>query len=365
MKAKIEILDRYVITEMIPPFFTGIFAFIVVLITDLLFTLTDMIINKGIPFFAVLKLLVFKLPAIMVLTFPVSTLFATAMAIGRFSHDNEIVAMRTSGVSMFRIAAPIMIFSLIVSLASFSTNEFLAPWCNQVSENIIRQIILKQPLVQIKENVFFKDKGNRFFYVKRVDTKSSTLFDIMIYELSGDTMPRVIIAKRAKYGGGFWDMEEGIINKFEDDGSLAYEASFKQMRIVVSEEFLGYLGYNEQRTTQEMSSQELIKLIGVLNKGGVNTRSLMVDYYMKFSIPLSCFVFALVGIPLSLPGIRAGRAFGIVLSIFIMFSFYVFASVSRSLGYGGVLAPTLAAFMPQVTFTVLGGGLFLREALVK
>lgn len=365
MKANVYVLDRYLVAEMVAPFFVGIFGFIIILITDLLFTLTDLIINKGVPFLAVLQLLIFKLPAILVLTFPVSTLFAVAMALGRLSHDNELTALRTSGVPLLRIALPIIVFSLFVSFASFCTNEFLAPWGNRVSEGIIRQIILKQPVTQIKENVFFKDKGNRYFYIKKVDPKNSMLYDVMIYELTGDVVPRVIVSKMAKFEGDFWYLEDGVIHKYGADGHLAYEASFDKMQIMVSEDFLGYLGYNEQKTTQEMSSTELVKLIGMLKRGGVNTRSLLVDFYMKYSIPFTCFVFALIGIPLSLPTVRAGRAFGIVMVIFIIFSFYVFASVSRSLGYGGIMPPLFAAFVPQATFTVLGGTLLYREVTLR
>ena len=365
MTAKINILDRYMAREMVPPFLVGSFGFVLIMITDILFTLTDLIINKGVPFLAVLKLLIFKLPAILVLTFPVSTLFGVAMTMGRLSHDSEIIALRTSGVSMFRIAVPIMAIALVISVMSYMTNEFLVPWANQVSEGIIRQIIMKKPVTQIKENVFFKDKGDRYFYVKKVDPKEGTLQDIMMYELGGGVVPRVVVARKARFEGDIWNLESGVIHKYGNDGHLEYEASFDSMRVVVSEGFLGHLGYSEQKTTQEMNSRELHKLITMLKRGGVNTRSLMVDFYMKFSVPLTCFVFALLGIPLTIPRVRSGRAFGIVVCIVIVFSFYVFASVSRSFGYGGVVPPFLAAFVPQATFTLFGAGLLVREAVFK
>ena len=89
---------------MLGPFLVGTVGFIMVMITDLLFTFTDLIINKGIPFFAVIQLMIFRLPSILIMTFPVATLFATAMALGRLSVDSEINAMRTSGTSLWRIA---------------------------------------------------------------------------------------------------------------------------------------------------------------------------------------------------------------------------------------------------------------------
>lgn len=365
MGIRLKILDRYIVREIAPPFVVAIVGFVLVMIIDLLFTFTDLIINKGVPASAVLKLLVFKLPAILVLTFPVSTLFGTMMALGRFSGDNEMVALRTSGVPLFRIAAPVLVFSLAVSLVSYLTNEYLVPPSNSVSEGIIRQIILKKPVTAIKENVFFKDKGDRYFYIREVDPKSSVLQDVMIYELVGSNLPRVTIAKRARFNDYSWDLEDGVIHKYGRDAHLEYEASFKKMQIIVTEDFLGYLGYSDQRTTQDMSSHELVKLISMLRKGGVNTKTLLVDLYMKYSIPLTCFVFALIGIPLSLPSIKAGRALGVVICITIVFSFYVFASISRSFGYGGIISPAIAAFTPQATFMFFGSVLFFREAFLK
>jgi lipopolysaccharide export LptBFGC system permease protein LptF len=137
------------------------------------------------------------------------------------------------------------------------------------------------------------------------------------------------------------------------------------MQIMVTEDFLNYFGYSDQKTAQEMSSHELFRLISMLKKGGVNTRALMVDFYMKYSIPLTCFVFALIGIPLSLPAIRAGRAIGVIMCITVVFSFYVFASVIRSFGYGGIINPLVSAFLPQVTFVIFGSILFFREAATR
>jgi lipopolysaccharide export LptBFGC system permease protein LptF len=108
----LTILDPLAILLLLFFPFPGMALSVLIMITDLIFTLTDLIINKGVPASAVLQLLFFKLPAILTLTFPVTTLFGTAMALGRFSSDNEMVALRTSGVSLFRISVPIVAISL-------------------------------------------------------------------------------------------------------------------------------------------------------------------------------------------------------------------------------------------------------------
>jgi len=358
----VKIVDRYILAELLPPFLLGICGFVLIMVTDLLFTFTDLIINRGVPVEAILKLLFFKLPAIMVLAFPVSTLFATSMVLTRLAKDNELTALRTSGMNLLRLSLPIILASFLISIGAYLTNEKVVPWTNHISENIIRQVILKNPLPEVKENVFFRGSENRYFYVHKVNSKLKILENIMIYELTFEKLPQVIVAQKAKWEERFWNLEEGYIHKYDENGRLAYEAKFDKMRIPVHENILTF---TEQKTPQEMTSAELKDLIDLLKKGGVSTAALAVDFYMKFSIPITSLVFALIGIPLSLPPVRFGRTWGIILSIALVFSFYVWASVFRSLGRGGILPPYLAAWMPQVLTATLGGGLIIREGYFK
>jgi lipopolysaccharide export system permease protein len=357
-----KVVDRYLFFEMIGPFMIGVVGFVLVLAVDLLFTMADLIINKGVPFWAVLKLLVYKLPSIMVLTFPVSTLFATAMALGRLSKDNEIVALRTSGVSIFRISLPILIMGVAVSVASYVTNEKIVPHADFVASNIVRQIIYKKPLPEVKENVFFKDAHDRHYYARRINLKDKTMENIMVYEVTDEKFPRVILAQQATFQGRIWELKNGIVHKYDSQGYLNYEAAFQDMKLNVSEDVLSF---SSQKTSQEMNSNELKGMIAMLDKGGVSTQALRTELLLKYSIPATCFVFALIGIPFSLPSPRSGRTWGMVVTIVFMFTFYVFASVFRSLGKGGVLTPEVAAFTPQASFAAIGALLLCWEGWFK
>jgi len=355
---KLKVLDKYIFSELMGPFLIGVLGFVMVMAVDLLFTMADLIINKGVPLWAVIKLLVYKMPSIMVMTFPVSMLFATAMALGRLSRDSEIIALRTSGVNLFRIAAPILMVGILVSGASYITNEKIVPHSNYMATNIIRQIIYKRPLPTVKENVFFKDAHNRHYYARRVNMKNKTMEGVMVYEITEERFPRVILAEHATFQGRIWELKSGIIHKYDQQGYLNYEANFSHMKLNVSEDILSF---SKQKSSEEMSSSELKGMIGILEQGGANTKALRTELLMKYSIPLTCFVFAMIGIPFSLPSPRSGRTWGMVVTIVFMFTFYVFASVFRSLGKGGVLPPMVAAFTPQVSFTILAGILLFWE----
>lgn len=353
-----KILDRYITREMIGAFTLGVVGFVLVMIVDLLFTYVDLIINRGVPLLSVIELLIYKLPSILIMTFPVATLFGVAMAIGRLSHDSELAALRTSGVSFYRIILPMLFAAFCISVITFYLNERIVPYANQQSEKIVRQIIYRKPLPEIRSDVFFKDPHRRFFYIQKMDPKKKELEGIMVYELGGNTLPRVITAQKAKIDGLTLFLSRGIIHKFDKDGRLEYEADFKSMTLNLLED---PLTFGRSKTAKEMNSAELNKMISSFESSGVKTNSLRTELNLKYSIPLTSLVFALIGIPLCLPGIRSSRTWGMVLTIVIMFSFYVFASVFRSLGRGGLIDPILAGWIPQISVALIGIILIIRE----
>jgi len=344
---------------MVPPFLLGVAGFILIMVTDLLFTYTDLIINKGVPFLVILRLMIFKLPAIMVLTFPVSSVFSTSMVLTRMSRDGEITALRTSGISLLRISVPIILIASFIGLMSYFTNEYLVPWSNHTSENIIRQMILRQPPPTIQENVFFKDSSDRFFYVRRVNPKENSLENVLIYEVDEGRFPRVISAKSAKYDGKTWTLIDGVIHRFDDaSGKMSYEANFAEMKVLVNDNIATF---TDQKTSYEMNSRELSQLVKMLKEGGVDAKALITDLYMKISIPATCLIFAILGIPFSLPAARAGRSIGVVFCVALIFTFYVVASVFRSFGHGGLIPPLAAAWIPNLIFGVIGVTLILKD----
>jgi lipopolysaccharide export system permease protein len=280
------------------------------------------------------------------------------MALGRLSKDNELTALRTSGISLYRIALPILSLGLFVSLLSYVTNEQIVPYANYVSNSTIREVIYRQPLPEVKDNLFFKDPQNRYYYARRVDLKNKRIDNIMVYELSGEKYPRMIIADSATYNGTLWELNNGVVHKYDAKGYLNYEAAFSEMKLNVSEDVLDF---SKQKDVMDMDRQELTRMIGVMGKGGADTKTLLTELYLRVAIPLTCFVFALVGIPFSLTSPRSGQTWGIIVTIVFMFTFYVFASVFRSLGRGGLLPPEVAAFTPQVSFIIIGFALLWFE----
>lgn len=145
-------------------------------------------------------------------------------------------------------------------------------------------------------------------------------------------------------------LKDGIIHQYSSDGHLTMESQFQKMEIQLTDDIENFFG--EQRTTSEMSREELGKEIDLFKKSGLKVDSLLVDYHLKLTMPLSALIFILVGTPLSLSN-KDSRSAGIVFTITIVFSYYLILSLSRSFGRNGAISPPLAAWLPNIIF---GGG---------
>ena len=348
-----KILDRYIVKEVISFVALAVAALTIMLIMQTLFELMDMLINKKVAWPYIAKLLAYRLPAFLVVTFPISLLASSELAIGRLSTDGEITAMRAGGISLRRIMIPFLSAALAISILAFLINDYIVPEANHISQNIIREIVLKKGPPNIKRNVFFRDAENRYFYINLFDEVNMIMQDIMVYELTRERFPRTITAKQGKWVVDTWKLENGTIYNYDEEGKITYEMSFKTLDIIVKEDLVKF--FRNQRTPQEMSSEELRQQIDILQQAGADTKGFEVDLYMKYSIPFSGLIFVLLGVPLGLRVKRGSKATGIILSFVLVLLYYIFLSATRSFGRGDILTPVLAAWLPNIVFGVLGG----------
>lgn len=336
-------------------------------IVDILFALVDLFVNSGVPFFVIFRLLLYKIPAIMVLFFPMAVLFAVMLLLVRMAKDNEVTILRASGLNTARILAPLLFLCLVTSALSYITNEQIVPWANRVSDTLIRKSIRKRPPPSVVNNVFFKEEGNRFFYIRKVDQKNSLMHDVLIFQRTSN-YPRIMTAKKATWDEKTWTMMDGNIQEFDEFGNLDFSTRFEQTQIHVERSVQSF--YTKKKTAKEMDSEELKEKIETLDKGGVNTRELQVDYYMKQSVPVTCFIFGLIGSAFCLKFVRSGKDWwgvimAIIMSVLVVGFFFFLTALCRSLGKKGTFTPLLGAWMPNILYGVPGFGMIFYECYYR
>jgi lipopolysaccharide export LptBFGC system permease protein LptF len=176
-------VDWYIVREFMGPFAFCVIGFTIILISGLLFELTDLIFVKSVPVETVGRMLLYKLPDMVVLTLPIAVLFATLVSLGRLVQDSEMKVLRVSGLSFPRLILPVVILGFVVSGVTYWASEEVVPEANHKYENTLRRIIFSEGIPLIEENVFFYGGENRYFYISEVDNERRELYNILVYEL--------------------------------------------------------------------------------------------------------------------------------------------------------------------------------------
>lgn len=351
-------IDRYIVREFLGPFLFCVFGFTVILISGLLFELTDLIFVKSVPVRTVGRMLLYKLPGMAVMTLPIAVLFATLVSLGRLVQDSEMKVMRVSGLSFPRIILPVLILGLVISGLTYWASEEIVPEANHKFENTLRRIVFTEGIPLIEENVFFYGGENRYFYISEVANDTRELRNILVYELGQGVFPRLTTAKRGRYEDNIWVLYDGVVQELDSEGFVTHETRFQQLEIVTDQGADVFLG--NQRTTDEMNRRELREHIERFQRSGLKVLSFVVDYHIKLAMPMSSLIFALFAAPMTLHS-RAGRSFGVAVTLIVLLLYYVGTSVARSLGVNGVLPPLVSAWLVNGLFAVIGITLILRS----
>jgi len=355
-----KLLDRYFIKEMFSSFFFGLFAFTMIFMVDLLMELIELIINKGVPLFDVVRLFIFTLPAILVLVFPMTILLATLVALGRLSSDSEIIACLSSGISFKRILVPFLIIGFLFSIITFLMNEFVVPVANEKRQEIFRKITFRRPVPKIAENVFFSGGKSITFFVNKYDIKNNILKNILMFQMFHNKFPLLVNALQTRFlnieksSNFIWEFEDGYEYKLpESPEKDLMIMKFKKMKLDIAATYGSYKRYKYRRPA-EKSIRELLKDIKQSKQANIPVRELWLELFMKTSLPFACFVFTILGAPLAISTKRGGKSIGMGLSVVIIFAYYLLMSLGKALGRGGILSPFLAAWMQNIIVALSG-----------
>lgn len=350
-----KIVDKYLALEFIKPFFIVLFALTVVMISTFLFQLTDFIIIKKIPVLTVVKLLFYKLPSFVVETLAMAVLFSTLLALSRLVKDSEYTALRMGGITFSRLLIPLLILGLLISGVTYILNERLVPWANTRYENIKDTLINKQQQPYLEKDLFFKGEQNKYYYIKKLNKRQNKANYILIYDLKNK---QLLTAQNGTINSNLLQLQGGIISNLASDGYLQEQSNFSQKTIDLKRNITELI--NKQKKPSELNRSQLKQRIKVFKHSGLDTTKLLVEYHFKLAQSLACLIFVLIGAPLSIKSDR-GRIVGIIISVVIIFVYYVLLSLSKSLGKNGLLTPFLAAWLPNLIFVLLGSSLIFRE----
>lgn len=362
-----KILRDYFLREFIGPLFLSLGVLTFVMILGNLIKITDLIINKGVDIFSVSKIFIYMMPALIKYTLPISSLAAVLLSLGRLSSDNEIIAIRASGINLFRLIFPLLTMGLILSLTLVIFNDRVIPYAHFASRKTLLEVGIKNPTAALEEGVFINSFQKYILFIYRVDQKKNRLSNVRIYEPQGENKPtRTIIARSGEFISepGKNTVKLKLIDGTSDEPDpenptnfykLNFKTYFMNLNLAQSED-----KSKIKKKPKDMTIVELTEEISKLKKEGVDPMPLITEINEKIALAFSCFIFILLGIPMAVITRRREKSINFGIAFLIVGIYYLLLMGSEALSLQGVVNPEIAMWIPNILMGTIGAILTYR-----
>jgi LPS export ABC transporter permease LptG len=361
------ILDSYILGEFVGPFVFAFLAFFLFWALNIFFLAFKYLIEQNAPFFLIMRFVVFRIPQSIPMAFPFATLFAALLGMGRLMADNEINAIRTSGVSLWRLALTPFLFGVLAFGCAYAMNEYVAPKSVELSTRTFYQIIYHTAALPVEPQFFRKDPdtGNVFF-VSQVLPDGRTMQGVQIFK-PGRTgyWNQTVQAQTARVDGATLVLTNAILTYYNQQGYETSQTTTPEFRIglPLAESAAQFMS----STTSDawtMNSAQLSQRVGALKAQGVGGEALgnlEINLADKLAFPFASLVSVLLALPLAIRFGKKGRAMGMALAVVAFFVYYVMTEAASAFGSTGRINPYLASWLPNIIFGVAGLALLWIE----
>ena len=364
-----SILNRYLILEMLPPFFLNLAFFSFIFLMKQILDITDMIVNHKVGVVPVFLLLAYTMPYFLQYIIPMSIMMAVLMALLRMSSDNEIMALKAGGVSIYRLLTPVLIFSLSGTLITGYMTIFGVPLGAERFKTLLFDVATANLKVSLKERTFNDRFKQIMLYVNKIDPQSGELHNVLIEDSRTSGVNNTVVARKGKLLGEPKEMVyylrlfDGTINQMNLQDRSSHTVNFETYDIRLDlKEALSHRGISE-KTPDEMTLSALRSYLKRVKTDKEKYVGALLKYHKKFSIPVACVAMGLLAMPLGIQARNSKKAFGIGLGLLFFLLYYILLSVGTAFGENGNYPPVVGMWMPNV---ILGGfGIYLLVLSAK
>jgi LPS export ABC transporter permease LptG/LPS export ABC transporter permease LptF len=363
-----RILDEYVLREFLKMFVLVLASFVLMMLVFTFFELIGDILRNRIPLSTVGAYLVNLTPSMLYQITPLSVLIAVLVTFSMLQRSSELIAMKATGISIYRLVIPIFVVAALLACGLFAFDQYYLPQANRKQE-ALRNIIKGRPAqttLNPDEKWIFGQQNpgepGRIFYYQFFDPDENAFANLSLFEFDPATfgLTKRIFAAHAVWDEDThaWSFENGWVRTMQG----ANETGFREFQTASFAEVHEEPGYfkKEALQSQEMNFGQLKHYISDLQQSGLDTIRLRVQLIHKLAYPLVTIVMAVLAIPFALSMGKRGSLTGVAAAIGIALVYWVVLGLFDAMGSANVLPAAVAAWSPDVLFGLTGGYLLLR-----
>ena len=403
-------ITKYLLLELISPFGLGLLIFTFVLFMQQVLRLIELVINKGVGVSVVLRMIAYIMPSFLVMTIPMAVLVATLSAFGRLSTDSEITAMKASGISLYSLCVPVLIFATGATAITFFFYAEALPWGNRNFRLVLYELARTKAAIALKDKVFDTSYPGLVIYIEEIDDQD-VFHGVMLSDTRDNNNQQVIFADTGRLISDekqlrvILRLENGeshpknVVNPLKyqivkfpaldillsfqgnsDDSPLNIEPTDRDMTIpqlakqyVISKQMAAGQAAPPPSETPENGAAwhaqlwQYTQITGKLlldsfMRQDEDANDFLVEIHKRFSFPAACLVFGVIATPLGIQSRRSGKSGGFATSLFLLLIYYIFIVAGESLGDNGRLPAILAVWTPNILLGATGVILLIRVA---
>ena len=349
-----RILERYVLIEYLRTFALALAFFIALVIIVRLLDKDIKRFDEDMSYLTAVQIVLFRAPRRIIEVVPLASFLAIFFVFGRKVQNNELAAMQTAGISVYRLLIPILASMFLVCIGFGIFYNLIASPAYHRATQLEKKVRLRR-----SRNVVFKGQNNRLFYIQNLDMENETIDRMTIYELDqNNKVTRQIFADSVTWSPNQWHLSKGYVRHFAGASETTFEP-FVNKQIDRAEEPERFAGSNKRLPAMKIG--ELRQQIEYKQTAGQVSRREEVKLHHKIAYPFAAFVVILIGAPISIRFGSAGFFAGLLVAFFLVFIYWgISLATLEGLGENGKLPPIVACWGANVLYATIGGVLIWK-----
>ncbi len=361
------ILNRYIFKELIAPFAVTLVFFTFIFLMAQMLKITDLIVNYNVDLFAILKILLLSVPSFFIFVIPMSLMMAILLTFLRMSSDNEIIAMKTGGITLYRMLPPVLIFCLGGYLLTFFMSAYAAPTAGQAIRDLTFRIFSQNLDIGLKARTFNDSFKDVMLYVNDIDMKKKLLIDVFIEDKRQEDHVTTVVAPRGKLYSGpenlvyYLRLFDGRINQVRIENRSAHSLTFDTYDIRLDLKKALASADSPTKRWKEMTLPELNRFIAGAGDHW-QKNNMRVRFHQIIAMPFACFALGILAIPLGIQSKFARASLGLVVGLVFFLIYYLLLSAGHVFGESGHIPAAVAMWAPTIVMGSLGVYLLIGSA---
>ncbi|MBU3947063.1 MAG: LPS export ABC transporter permease LptF [Proteobacteria bacterium] len=364
------IVSRYLFKEMLSPFAINTLFFTFLFLMAKILFVTNLVVNYNMSLSKIGLMFLYIIPNFLVFVIPMSVMMAILLTFLRFSSDNEIIALKTGGISIYGLLPPVLIFCFIGCILTFLISVYAMPWGRLSIEKLTMEIAQTNFEIGLKERTFNDNFKNIMLYVNKINLKDDELLDVFVEDHRSEDMASTIIAPR---GILFFEKDklsfrlrlfDGVINQVSSKKKSVNSIGFDtyDINLDLKNAFSEIEKKGQRIDEKKLFFNELIDYIDNFKIKNSKYYNALFELHKKFSVPFACFVLGILSVALGTQLKSATRSFGLGLGLIFFLLYYLILSIGYALGESRFYPPFVGMWVPNILIGGIGIYLFIRTA---